>query len=284
MDTPSLEQVQDWSKELEALHARIAPCFARAEPRRRAHAYLQGLLGPVERKNGWQLAEQTGEATPHGTQRLLNAARWDVEDVRDDLRDYVLENLGNEDAVLVVDETGFLKKGEHSVGVKRQYSGTAGRVENCQIGVFLAYASEKGAGFIDRELFLPEEWMKDKKRRKAAGVPEERKFLSKPQLAQQMLKRALEAGVKAAWVVADTVYSSWQVCNLLEEQQQSHILAVPSNFMVRFIDDGSVQQPHIKTLFKKLEPEAWHHLSAGSGSKGERLYDWAWLSLRELGT
>ncbi|MDQ3398933.1 MAG: IS701 family transposase, partial [Deinococcota bacterium] len=252
MNTPSLEQVQGWAEELKALHSRIAPRFARAEPRLRAFSYLQGLLSSVERKNGWQLAEQAGEATPHGTQRLLNAATWDAESVRDELRDYVLENLGSEGSVLVVDETGFVKKGEHSVGVKRQYSGTAGRIENCQVGVFLAYTSVRGTAFIDRELFLPEEWAKDKQRRKTAGVPEDRKFLSKPQLAQRMLERAFSAGVKAAWVVADTVYSSWKVRNSLEEQKQPYVLAVASNFMIRFISEDGLQQPRIAALFKDI--------------------------------
>ena len=238
----------------------------------------------MERKNGWQLAEQAGEATPHGIQRLLNAALWDAEEVRDDLRDYVLENLSSDNSVLVVDETGFLKKGEHSVGVKRQYSGTAGRIENCQVGVFLAYASEKGTAFIDRELFLPEEWAQDKARREEAGVPNERKFLSKPQLARRMLERAFEAGVKASWVVADTVYSSWKVRNFLEERKQPYVLAVPSNFMVRFISREGVQQPHIATLFKTVGSDAWQRLSAGKGSKGERLYDWAWSSLQDMST
>lgn len=255
-----------------------------AEPRQRAFSYLQGLLSSVKRKNGWQLAEQAGEATPHGTQRLLNAATWNVESVRDELRSYVLENLSAEGSVLVVDETGFLKKGEHSVGVKRQYSGTAGGIENCQVGVFLAYTSDKSTTFIDRELFLPEEWAQDRARREAAGIPKGHRFLSKPQLAQRMLKRAFEAGVKASWVVADTVYSSWKVRNFLEERQQPYVLAVPSNFMVRFISCEGVQQPHIATLFKTIGPDAWQRLSAGSGSKGERLYDWAWLSLRDLST
>ena len=284
MRPPSLEQIEAWAEELELLHSRITPHFARAEPRRRALSYLRGLLGSVERKNGWQLAEQAGEATPHGTQRLLSAAHWDVEGVRDELRTYVLEHLGSDGSVLVVDETGFLKKGEHSVGVKRQYSGTAGRIENCQVGVFLAYTSEKGAAFIDRELFLPQEWAQDGARREEAGVPEGRKFLSKPQLAQRMLERAFSAGVKASWVVADTVYSSWKVRNFLEEQKQPYVLAVASNFMIRFISEDGVQQPHIATLFKNIGSDAWQRLSAGSGSKGERLYDWAWLSLRDMST
>ena len=284
MSPLSLEQIKGWAEELEVLHTRVAPHFARAEPRRRALSYLQVLLSSVERKNGWQLAEQAGEATPHGTQRLLNTAHWDAEDVRDELRDYVLENLGSEGSVLVVDETGFLKKGEHSVGVKRQYSGTAGRIENCQVGVFLAYASGKGTAFIDRELFLPQEWAQDRARREEAGVPKGRKFLSKPQLAQEMLERAFSAGVRASWVVADTVYSSWKVRNFLEEGKQPYVLAVPSNFMVRFINGDGIQQPHIATLFRNLDPSVWQRLSAGSGSKGERLYDWAWFSLRDLST
>jgi len=284
MTISSLNQVHEWADELDNLHARIAPRFTRAEPRQRTLSYLKGLLGPVERKNGWQLAEQAGEATPYGTQRLLNGSQWDAEGVRDDLRGYVLDNLGSEDAVLVVDETGFLKKGEHSVGVKRQYSGTAGRIENCQVGVFLAYASEAGTAFIDRELFLPLEWMDNEARRTQGQIPEDRNFLTKPQLAEQMLERTFAAGVQAAWVTADTVYSSGKVRQLLEKRQQPYVLAVPANFMLRFIADSGLQQPRIAELFKTLEPNVWKRLSAGSGSKGERLYDWAWLSLRDLST
>src|SRR5918996_1405739 len=161
--------VASWAAGLEGVHARVAPRFARAEPRQRALAYLRGLLSPVERKNGWQLAEQAGEGTPDGVQRLLNGARWDADAVRDDLRAYVVEQLGDPAAVLVVDETGFLKKGTKSVGVQRQYSGTAGRIENCQVGVFLAYASGKGRAFIDRELYLPQEWTADRGRPQEAG-------------------------------------------------------------------------------------------------------------------
>ncbi len=278
-----MDQVRSWADELDSLHARIAPRFSRAEPRRRVRCYLQGLLSPVERKNGWQLAEQAGEATPYGTQRLLNGSQWDAEEVRDDLRGYVVDHLGSADAVLVVDETGFLKKGEHSVGVKRQYSGTAGRIENCQVGVFLAYTSEKGTAFIDRELFLPREWV-DEERRNQGQIPEDQEFLTKPQLAELMLERTFKAGVQAAWVTADTVYSSGRVRQLLEARKQSYALAVPANFMAHFISDRGIQQPRIAELFKTLKPKAWKRLSAGSGTKGERLYDWAWLSLRDLST
>lgn len=273
MTISSLDQVHGWADELDSLHARIAPRFTRAEPRQRALSYLQGLLSRVERKNGWQLAEQAGEVTPCGTQRLLNGSQWDADEVCQDLRDYVVDHFGSEDAVLVVDETGFLKKGEHSVGVKRQYSGTAGRVENSQVGVFLAYASEMGTVFIDRELFLPKEWAGDEERRNQSCVPEDRNFSTKPQLAERMLERTFEAGVQAAWVTADTVYSSGKVRQLLEERKQPYLLAVPANFMLRFIADSGIQQPRIAELFKTLGPNAWKRLSAGSGSKGERLYD-----------
>src|SRR5947199_2004860 len=186
----SMTSVPDcWAATLDALHARIAPRFARAEARIRVRHYLEALLAPVERKNGWQLAEHLGESGPQGVQRLLNAADWDADAVRDDLREYVVEHLGAPDGVLIVHETGFLKKGTKSVGVQRQYSGTAGRRENCQIGVFLSYASPKGRTFLDRELYLPREWADDPERRQEAGVPEEVAFAAKPELAKRMLQR-----------------------------------------------------------------------------------------------
>src|SRR5919199_5067511 len=171
-----LEKVQAWAAELERLCERIAPHLGRVEVRRRVGAVLRGLLGEIERKNGWQLAEHAGEATPDGIQRLLKQARWDVERVRDELRAYVAEHLGDAGGVLVVDETGFLKKGSKSAGVQRQYSGTAGRIENCQVGVFLAYASPKGRALVDRELYLPADWAKDEERRREARIPAEIAF------------------------------------------------------------------------------------------------------------
>jgi SRSO17 transposase len=197
--------LRSWIEELEVVHERIAPRFARSEVRQRANDYLRGLLGSVERKNGWQLAEAAGNATPYGLQHLLGRANWDADLVRDDLREYVVEHLG-EEGLLIVDETGFIKKGQMSVGVKRQYTGTVGKRENCQVGVFLAYASEQGQAFIDRELYLPEEWAQDKERRVQAGVPEQIGMRTKPEIAKEMFGRALEGGVKAAWVVADCVY------------------------------------------------------------------------------
>ena len=184
----------------------------------------------MERKNGWQLAEQAGDATPEGVQRLLSSYRWDADLVRDDLKEYVVEHLAGDDAVLVVDETGFLKKGDKSVGVQRQYSGTAGRIENCQIGVFLAYACGKGRALLDLELYLPQVWAGDRERRRVAGVPEDVVFLTKPQLAQGMLERALESGVPFGWVTGDEVYGSDRNLRLwLERQGIPHVLAIKSN-------------------------------------------------------
>ena len=206
LEQTTLAEVARWAAGLEALHTRIAPHFTRREPRRRALAYLKGLLGPVERKNGWQLAEYLGDQTPDGVQKLLATYDWDADLVRDDLRRYVLEQLGHPQGVLVIDETGFLKKGAKSVGVQRQYSGTAGRIENCQVGVFLAYASPQGRACLDRELYLPREWAENWERRIEAGVPEAVTFQTKPQWARMMLERVIEVGVPASWGTGDEVY------------------------------------------------------------------------------
>src|SRR3982750_1923269 len=189
-----IDEAADWARGLDELVERIAPRFCRIEPRRRVRAYLQGLLAPIERKNGWQLAENAGDRTPDGVQDFLARMRWDADQVRDDLQAYVTAQLGDADAVLVLDETGFVKKGSKSVGVQRQYSGTAGRIENCQIGGFLGYASRHGHALIDRALYLPEVWTNDPARRRAAGVPAETAFATKPQLGRQMLARAFAAG------------------------------------------------------------------------------------------
>ena len=195
----AMNEAVDWARGLDELVEQIAPRFRRIEPRRRVRAYLQGLLCPVERKNGWQLAENAGDRTPDGVQDFLARMRWDADQVRDDLRAYVIAQLGDADAVLVLDETGFVKKGGKSVGVQRQYSGTAGRIENCQIGVFLGYASRHGHALIDRALYLPEVWSNDPARRGAAGVPADTTFATKPQLGRQMLARAFAAGVPCRW-------------------------------------------------------------------------------------
>ena len=223
-------EVARWAEGIERVHECIGGKFRRPEPRRRALDYLRGLLSPVERKNGWQLAEQAGDATPYGVQRLLSTYRWDAALVRDDLAGYVVEHLGDADGVLVVDETGFLKKGNKSAGVQRQYSGTAGRIENCQIGVFLAYASAKGRTLLDRELYLPQVWTEDRERRWEAGVPEDVGFQTKPRLAQCMLERALESGVPFGWVAGDGVYGNDRNLRLwLEREGIAHVLAIKSN-------------------------------------------------------
>ena len=262
---------------LAELSGRIAPRFRRAEVRSRVGRYLRGLLASVERKNSWQMAEELGDSNAHGVQRLLAEADWDEEAVRDDLRAYVIEQLGEAGGILAVDETGFLKKGKKSAGVARQYSGTAGRRENSQIGVFLLYASSKGAAFIDRALYLPEEWMVDRVRCREAGIPDEVEFATKGELAQQMLARAFAAGVPADWVVGDTVYGYDELRLWLDEQQQNYVLAVPETHMVWV---QGRQQP-VGLVAALLPEEAWVVLSAGEGSKGPRLYEWAWLQLPE---
>jgi SRSO17 transposase len=277
--TTDIEEVQAWAAGLDALHARIAERFARAEPRQRVLAYLRGLLGNVGRKNGWQSAEHAGEATPDGMQRLLATADWDPDLVRDDLRTYVVEHLGDPQAVLVVDETGFLKKGTTSVGVQRQYSGTAGKVDNCQLGVFLAYASSRGRAFMDRELYLPKAWTEDQARCRAARVPEQVGFRTKAQLARILLERALEAGVPAAWVTADEVYGQDPALRgWLEGRRMAYVLAIKSSELLA-VGDGPAKLSAAQ-LAASLAPEQWVACSAGYGAKGRRLYDCSRVDLR----
>ena len=260
---------------LNGLCQRLGPYLARSETRERVRRYVLGLLSHTERKNSWQLAEQMDETGPQGMQRLLNAARWDVEDVRDELRAFVVEYLGERDGILVVDETGFLKKGSHSAGVARQYSGTAGRIENQQVGVFLAYVSSRGSAFIDRALYRPEEWAQDPARCIAAGIPASTGFATKTELAQQMLARALAGGVPARWVVADTIYATDELRLWLEGQGLQYVLAVPYTYGIW----TAGQQVSAQTLSAQLAADAWTRLSAGEGSQGPRSYDWAWVAL-----
>jgi SRSO17 transposase len=272
----NLETVRTWTLWQTEVERRIGAQFARREVRWRAWAYIRGLLSPVERKNGWQLAEVNGETTPYGVQHLLGRAIWEADALRDDLRPYVVEHLGAPQAVLVVDETGFLKKGQQSAGVARQYSGTAGRIENCQIGVFLTYASPQGHVLLDRDLYVPKEWTNDKSRCERAGIPAARTFATKPQLAQQMLKRAFDAGVPAAWVTGDSVYGeNRQLRMWLEEHESAHVLAVSGKEYVWCAG----RQQQVKTILATLGAEGWCRLSAGDGTKGPRWYDWRWLPL-----
>jgi SRSO17 transposase len=268
-----------WAEQLAKLAERIGPRFLRSEPRQQALAYLEGLLSPVERKNSWQLAEQAGAPGPHRFQHLLGRAVWEADEVRDDLQAYVREYLADPEGVLIVDETGFLKKGEQSVGVQRQYSGTAGRIENCQIGVFLAYHCTRGHAFLDRALYLPEEWAQDKQRRSAAGVPEEIRFATKPVLARQLLERAVKNGVPARWVTSDSVYGNdGKLRRWLEEQSLAHVLGVGGN---HFVCMGWTQQK-VSTVAAQFPPEVWQRLSAGQGSKGHRWYGWAAVEINGI--
>jgi len=282
MNTPTLSNLSDlpellipldaWEEQLDTHLHRLDPFFARSEAREQAKAYLKGLLSPVERKNGWQLAEHLGHRNPYRVQHVLDRAVWDADKVREDVSRFIVEHLGDPEGIGVLDESGFLKKGIHSVGVARQYCGTAGRVENCQVGVFLGYASPKGHTLLDRELYLPVEWVVEQARRDAAKVPPNVDFETKPELAQQMLKRAWAAGVPLAFVTADTVYGQdkrLRAC--LEDHRQAYVLAVPCDHRV------SLEHSRLRVdrRVQRLPASAWQTLSCGAGSKGERLYDWA---------
>jgi len=266
-----MEEVERWAAELDRLMARIGPRFARSEARERAKAYVQGLLSPVARKNGWQLAEASGDATPYGVQQFLYRAIWDPDAVRDDVRDYVIEHLGDEQAVLIVGETGFLKKGRRSAGVQRQESGTAGRIENCQIGLFLAYATPRGQTFLDRALFLPEEWTANRARCRAAGIPDEVEHTTKPNLAWQMLTRAVEHRVPCAWVTGNRLSGDSRRIRLwLEALPKGYVLNVSANEDVLI----GFQPGRVGDLLANLPTDGWTRLSAGQGTRGPRWYDW----------
>lgn len=272
-----LQDVEVWKTVYWAeVERRIGPLFARSEARERALTYIAGLLSPAERKNSWQLAEISGDSNPYGFQHLLGRADWDAEALRDRLRTYVTDYLAESDAVGVIDETGFLKKGHLSAGVARQYSGTAGRIENCQIGVLLSYASVQGHTLIDRELYLPKEWTDDRERCRRAGIPDEHPFATKPELARQMLERAFEADVRLAWVTGDSVYGDDRALRgWLEERKQAYVLAVSGKESVWLTDE----QRQIKTILAELSSAGWERLSAGAGSKGPRLYAWRRLEV-----
>ena len=269
-----------WEEELAAFKSQLSSAFGRAELRRSASAFIDGLLSGVARKTGWQLAEQAGLERPYRLQSLLGRSAWQADRLRDLVRSEVLATLEDAGGVLVVDETGFLKKGMHSVGVARQYSGTAGRVENCQVGVFVAYASRFGQTLIDRRLYLPEAWANDAARRRAAAVPETVAFQTKPAIAAEMIAAALDAGAPCAFVLADALYGAdSRIRRMLEARQQPHVLATRSNHTLRLLTHEGLEQTDPRTLADALPPEAWAAHAAGEGSKGPRLYDWARIAL-----
>ena len=271
-----LLDVQVWNVYWAEIERRIAPIFARSDALSRAMSYLAGLLSPAERKNSWQLAEISGAPNPYGLQHLLGRADWNPDALRDKVRTYVTDYLAESNAVGVIDETGFLKKGRYSAGVARQYSGTAGRIENCQIGVFLAYATLHGHTLLDRELYLPKEWTDDRERCRRAGIADERAFATKPDLARQMLERAFEAGVELAWLTGDSVYGDDRALRLwLEQRRQAYVLAVSGKESVWLRGE----QRQVKAILAALPSQGWQTLSAGRGSKGERSYDWLCIEL-----
>ena len=270
----------DWEEELRWFKARLAPVFPRQELKETSGHFLDGLLSGIERKTGWLMAEQAGLARPYRMQSLLGRSQWNEDGLRDAVRAYVVETLGDADGVLIVDETGFVKKGASSVGVARQYSGTAGRIENSQIGVFLAYASRFGQALIDRRLYLPEAWAKDEARRVKAQVPDAIGFATKPQIACDLIEKALDASVPCAFVLADAVYGSdSRLRRMLEGRGQPYVLAVRSNQCLRFIGEDGFVQTDPATLADALDAKAWSSHAAGEGSKGLRLYDWARIGL-----
>jgi SRSO17 transposase len=265
-----------WLDVLDELMDQVAGRFSRVEPRRRARAFVLGLLADLPRKNCWTIAEHAGDASPDGMQHLLAGARWDADAVRDDLRDYVARQLGGPDAVLVVDETGDLKKGRASAGVQRQYTGTAGRIENSQVAVFLTYAARAGHALIDRELYLPRSWTSDPARCQAAGIPEATAFATKPALARRMIARALDAGLQAAWVAGDEVYGADPGLRAsLELRQVGYVLAVARSHQVT----AGLRAVRADKIAAGLPRSAWQRHSAGAGAKGHRYYDWAWVSI-----
>ena len=291
-----LQQISGWPLALRQLHQRIASCFARPQPRHHALLYLQAILSDIPRKNGWQIAEHARQAHPYGIQRLLSQAVWDEDGVRDALRTALLQTLLPPEPssspapdplfpILVLDESGFPKRGTHSAGVQPQYCGTTGRVDNCQVGVFLSYVTALGHGLIDRELYLPQEWCRDAARRQEVHIPEAVRFQTKPELAQRMVQRAQQAGLPIRWVVADTVYGhSTELRLWLEAQAYPYALAVPSIEVVcvqtrdgpLLADVASIQQ-------QALRPQDWQRLSQSQGTKGERLFDWALLPVVQHG-
>jgi SRSO17 transposase len=267
-----------WVQSLFGLHARIGPRFARSEPRRRVLAYLQGILSGTARKNGWQLAEHAREARPDGMQRLLSQAVWDTDGVRDEVRSYALEQLGNESAILVIDESGFPKRGHKSAGVGMQYCGVTGQVENCQVGVFLSYVTARGHTLIDRELYLPLDWCEDPERCRAAHIPESVRFQTKPEQAVRMIERIRLAQIPISWVVADTVYGgNLDLRTWLEEQGYAYVLAVACNEPVGIMTpDGARRQVEVREVEALLlQEQDWQRLSMSEGTKGPRLFDWA---------
>ncbi len=272
----TVDQIKDKYELAETrLKKMLFPLFSREETRITALAYIQGLLSQVERKNSWQLAEASGYSDPYGFQYLIRRAYWDEDILQKEISAEVYTQLGS-NGILAVDETGFIKKGKKSAGVARQYSGTAGRIENSQIGVFLSYMTASGRSLIDRELYIPKDWIADEVRAKEAGIPADAKHRTKPELALEMLQRAFTNGIQANWVVGDNVYGCSSVRHYLQEINQQYVLAVPSNQEVAI----GFKRYKVNSLLPLIEE--WHEISAGNGAKGPRIYYWAMVEINSL--
>src|SRR6266487_4825020 len=294
---PTLREISRWHEHLRELHAQLRPHFARPEAHQHALRYLQAVLSDIPRKNGWQIAEHARQARPYGIQRLLSAAAWDQDAVRDELRALVTASLSapllSEEGpagqapfpILVLDESGFPKRGRHSAGVGPQYCGLTGQVENCQVGVFLSYVTALGHALIDRELYLPEDWCADPARRLAAHIPEAVRFATKPELGQRMIQRTTSAGLPIRWVVADTVYGhSPELRLFLEKQGYAYALAVPSTEVVCVQTRTGLLLSDVASIAQQaLRAQEWQRLSQSLGTKGERLFDWARLPVVQAG-
>jgi SRSO17 transposase len=281
-----------WASSLRDVKGRIKPLFQQERMAASAGLFLDALLGPERRKTGWMRAEAAGDPGPWRQQALLGRAQWDADALRDRVRDYAVEVLAEPEAVLVVDETGFLKQGRSSCGVGRQYTGSAGKITNCQIGVFAAYVSGKGHAFIDRALYLPKAWTDDPARRAAAHVPPIATFATKPQLARAMIERTIEAGLPFAWVAADSIYGVGEIEMALRRAGKGYVLGVSAAHHFNswignsWIGNSWIGKPEVagtaESIAEKLDPSTWQRLSAGSGTKGERFYDWAYCELADL--
>ena len=279
----SFEAMLDlWSAALREGKARMRPLFKHPSVAEFASAYIDGLLGPERRKTGWMRAEAAGDTGPWRQQAVLGRAAWDADALRDVVRDYVIEMLGAPDAVLVIDETGFLKQGKSSCGVSRQYTGSAGKITNCQIGVFAAYASEHGHAFIDRQLYLPKAWTSDPERRAAAHVPDAVTFGTKPAIATKMISQAMAADVPFAWVAGDSVYGVGEVEMLLRRAGKGYVLGVTGSHHFWSWSTKLAVAGTAAEIAETLDAADWQRLSAGSGTKGERLYDWTYLELADI--
>jgi SRSO17 transposase len=271
-----------WASSLRDVKARIRPLFRQSRVAASASLFLDGLLGDERRKTGWMRAEAAGDPGPWRQQAILGRSQWDADALRDIVRDYVIETLAAADAVLVIDETGFLKQGKASCGVGRQYTGSAGKITNCQIGVFATYVSPHGHAFVDRALYLPKAWTDDPARMTAAHVPDGTGFATKPELAITMIARAIAADVPFAWVAADSVYGVGAVETALRRAGKGYVLGVPGNHLFGSWDKPQPVAGTAEEIARELEASSWQRLSAGDGTKGPRLYDWAYCELADL--